>query len=137
MSILDTIRGWKITPIRVLAVLVVIMAFASLYVTTSYNSQQKRYVQCGARAVMQTVDALRARDDAVIKFSESNKRVTLARYDVLLLLLHAANAPEITPEQALRTYETAVNDYTARLDGYLLAVHNAPLPDAACLDGGG
>ena len=137
MSILDTIRGWKITPIRVLAVLVVIMAFASLYVTTSYNSQQKRYVQCGASAVMQTVDALQARDAAVIKLSESNKRVTLARYDLLLILAHAPNAPNIPETQALLDYETSVNDYSARLDGYLLAVHNAPLPDAACLDGGG
>lgn len=124
----------QIPVVRIVLVIIVIMALASLYVTSQYNDQQRRYVGCGGNAVVQTIKALQSRDDAAIDLATSDKVVVLDRYNLLLLLSHAPNAPtNITLAQATIQYESGVNQFTASIDNYIAAIRRAPLPNANCL----
>lgn len=124
----------QIPVVRIVLAVIVIMALASLYVTSQYNDQQRRYVGCGGKAVLQTIQALKARDDAAIDLASSDQIVVRDRYAIVLLLAHAPNAPtNITLAQATIQYESGVNQFTTSIDNYVAAIKRAPLPDADCL----
>ena len=124
----------RIPVARIVIGIIVIMALASLYVTSSYNDQQRRYVGCGGAEVLQTIQALQARDEASLELAASDKRLVAARYVLLLLVAHAPNAPtDVTLSQATIDYESNVQQFEVAIDAYTNAIQRAPLPDPSCL----
>lgn len=129
----------RITQLPIMYVVIgviVVMALASLYVTSAYNSQQKKYVQCGGAAVVQTIEAIRARDKAALDLADSDKSIVRARYNLLLLLANAPNKPNMSMAEALGSYESSVQTFETAIDNYTNAIRTAPLPAQGCLVSG-
>jgi hypothetical protein len=119
---------------QILGAIVILLAIGSVFYTAAYNRSQTRYVMCGGQAVEDTVLALKSRDAASLAVTVSNKQAVIDRYNLILILSDAPNAPKnLTKTQALANYETSVTDYETALDVYANALRQAQLPTLHCL----
>jgi hypothetical protein len=119
---------------QILGAIVILLAICSVFYTAAYNESQTRYVMCGGQAVEDTILALKSRDAASLAVTVSNKQAVIDRYNLILILSDAPNAPKnLTKMQALANYEASVADYETALDVYANALRQAQLPNAHCL----